>query len=254
MAAAGRVGTFESTLPITSLTLGQFRGGKAVRVVALFALVPILFAGIYLLDDSVATRTEYLNALFLQIVAPTVLPIATLILATTAIGNEIEDRTMIYLVLKPIRRLRIILEKYLAVVLTGTLVLGAGSLVAAALVLGGDTTGHPRSIIALLVATLVGVAGYGGLFMAVSLLIPRALLVGIMYTVIWESLFARFIPGIRLVSVRHYTQSVYYRIADTREVDVRQAFQLVPALLVIAALVVLVLGLATWRLRTMNLE
>ena len=42
MAAAGRVGTFESTLPITSLTLGQFRGGKAVRVVALFALVPIL--------------------------------------------------------------------------------------------------------------------------------------------------------------------------------------------------------------------
>ena len=33
-------------------------------------------------------------------------------------------------------------------------------------------------IIALLAATFVGVAGYGGLFMAISLLIPRALLVG----------------------------------------------------------------------------
>lgn len=254
MAAAGRVGTFESTLPITALTLGQFRGGKAVRVVALFALVPILFAGIYLLDSSVATRTEYLSTLFLQIVAPTVLPIATLILATTAIGNEIEDRTMIYLVLKPISRLRIILEKYLAVVLSGTAVLGAGSMIAAVVVLAGDTTDHLRYVIAVLVATLVGVAGYGGLFMAISLLIPRALLVGIMYTVIWETLFARFIPGIRMVSVRHYTQSVFYRLINSTDDQVPQAFQLVPALVVIAALVVLVLGLATWRLRTMNLE
>lgn len=248
------VGTLERSLPITALTLGQYRGGKAVRIVMLFALVPILFAGIYLISDEVGTRIEFISDMFQQVFAPTVLPIATLILATTAIGNEIEDRTMIYLVLKPIRRARIIVEKYLAVLATGSAVLGLGALISAGIVLQGDTGGAGRVVTAIIVATIVGVAGYGALFLAISLLIPRALLVGIMYTIIWESLFARFIPGIRLVSVRHYAQSIYGRIIDDPDLLVPQSAQIVPAIIVIAALVVVTLSLATWRLKTMNLE
>ena len=35
------------------------------------------------------------------------------------------------------------------------------------------------------------------------------LLVGIIYAFAWESLLGRFLPGIKVVSIRHYTDSTF---------------------------------------------
>src|SRR5690606_37792546 len=104
------------TFPILILTLRQFSSGKAIRVVTFFALTPLLFTVIYLISPGDMTGREWIDELFRTIIVPTILPLATVILATNALGNELEDRTMVYLVLKPVRRARIILEKYAAVV------------------------------------------------------------------------------------------------------------------------------------------
>src|SRR5215213_2960037 len=114
-------------LPVLTLTVRQFLGGKAVRVVTALAFVPCIFAGIYLLNPDVDRPSRFLvRVIFLGVVVPTLMPITTLILATAALGNEVEDRTLPYLTLKPIGRLRIILGK-----LVGTV------LVAAPIIIGG---------------------------------------------------------------------------------------------------------------------
>jgi ABC-2 type transport system permease protein len=241
-------------VPILGLTLRQFIGGKAIRIVFLFSLVPAIFALIYLLDSGSMTAREFFAGIFQEFIAPTLLPIATLILATNALGNEVEDRTMVYLVLKPISRARIVLEKFAAVALTATLLLWEGTLLAYLVTMRGDAGDNVDQLLGIFLAQLVGVLGYGALFMAISLIVPRALLVGLIYALLWESLFGRFIPGIRLVSVRHYVQSIYVKTVDNPAITLDEAMNLVSSLIVITCLVVVALAVATWRLRTMNLE
>ncbi|HEX5166888.1 MAG TPA: ABC transporter permease subunit [Thermomicrobiales bacterium] len=240
--------------PILGLTLRQFIGGKSIRIVFLFSLVPALFSLIFMLDSGDLTSREFFAGIFQEFIAPTLLPIATLILATNALGNEVEDRTMVYLVLKPISRMRIVLEKFAAVALTATLLLWEGTLLAYLLAMRGDAGNNIDQLLAICFAQLIGVLGYGALFMAISLIVPRALLAGLIYALLWESLFGRFIPGIRLVSVRHYVQSIYVRAIDNPAIDLDEAMRFVPALIVIALLVVASLAITTWRLQTMNLE
>lgn len=240
--------------PIFGLTLRQFVGGRSIRIVFLFSLVPAIFSLIYMLDSGDTTARGFFAGMFQEFIAPTLLPIATLILATNALGNEVEDRTMVYLVLKPISRARIAIEKFAAVAVAATLLLWQGTLLAYLLAMRGDAGSNVDQLLAIFVADFVGVLGYGALFMAISLIVPRALLVGLIYALIWESLFGRFIPGVRLVSVRHYVQSIYVRMIDNPAINLDEAMRLVPAFIVIAGLVAVTLAIATWRLRTMNLE
>ena len=241
-------------VPILNLTLRQFIGGKSIRIVFLFSLVPAVFALIYMLETGDTTAREFVAGIFQEFIAPTLLPIATLILATNALGNEVEDRTMVYLVLKPISRARIVLEKFGAVAITATLLLWEGTLLAYLIAMRGDAGDNIDQLIAICFAQLVGVLGYGALFMAISLIVPRALLAGLIYSLLWESLFGRFISGIRLVSVRHYVQSIYVQMVDNPAIELDEAMRFIPSIVVIALLVVVALAIATWRLRTMNLE
>ena len=48
-------------LPVFTLTVRQFAGGKAVRVVAGLSCIPALFALIYLINPNVADPTEFVG-------------------------------------------------------------------------------------------------------------------------------------------------------------------------------------------------
>jgi ABC-2 type transport system permease protein len=263
-------------IPILTLTVRQFLGGRALWVVTAFSFIPCVFAAIYLLNTSVNTPRGFLvNVIFLNLVAPTLLPIAVLILATGALGNEVEDRSLPYLVLKPITRLRIVVEKLAGIlvvavpaILAGLIVtwlmvkIGAGSPESGGIVFGRTDPADYEIVDvlwAMLGAATVGIVATAALFLLVSLIIPRALLVGIIYAFAWESLLGRFLPGINVVSIRHYTISVFIALLDHPESTVnadlrKEATSLNTALTTVAVLVVVSIALTTWRLRTMNLE
>ena len=250
-------------LPILTLTVRQFLGGKAVRVVTVLSLIPCLFAAIYLLRPDIDTPRRYLVDLFLEVlVAPTLLPIVVLILATAALGNEVEDRTLPYLTLKPITRLRIVLEK-----LAGILVVALPAVLAGLALTGLIVAQAPEPatrlvdnaplgpvVWAMLGAAAVGTFLIASIFLAVSLVVPRALLAGIVYTFTWESLLGRFLPGLRVVSIRHYVQSIFVALLDDPEVTIDNATSLRGSLITVGVACVLAILFATWRLRRMNLE
>lgn len=240
--------------PILVLTLRQFAGGKAIRVVALFSLVPALFTVIYLLNADSQTARQWVDDLFRNIVVPTILPLATVILATNALGNEIEDRTMVYLVLKPVRRSRIVLEKFAAVVQSTWLALVVGMVIAWIMAIRGGVIDNIDILAAIVLALLVGVLTYAALFMALSLIISRALIAGIIYVLIWESLLARLIPGARLLSVQHYVQSIYSRLLADPAIQISNAMQLYSAFLAVIGLILFSLIFSTLRLKAMDLE
>jgi ABC-2 type transport system permease protein len=243
------------TLPVFTLTIRQFAGGKAIRVVAALSFIPALFAAIYLINPDVDDPRHFaIEVVFRNMILAPLLPITVLILATGALGNEIEDRTLPYLTLKPIGRLRIVVEKFVGVLVVAGPLIGAAIAVTYALIFRGDAGDNLRLLWAMLAGAAVGIVGYGAIFLLVSLLITRALLAGMVYVLIWESLLTGFLPGLRLVSVRHFSESVFVQILDDPTVTVKHAASVQAAVITIAAAAVLSVLLATWRLRRMNLD
>lgn len=240
-------------LPILWLTVRQLRAGKATLVVALFAAAPVLFAMIFALSRTTGPWTGFLADTYLQLLGPTVIPLATLIVATNVLGNEIADRTLPYLTLKPIGRWRIVVAKYLGGTLVASVTFLVSYLLAWVLIAATKGGAEATALVALVAGTFAGIVAYGALFLLVSLVVPRALLAGVMYVLLWESLLARFIPGIKLLSVRHFSESVFVRVLDNPGTTLDGALQLPSAIAVLLVVTLLSLTLATLRLRSMNL-
>jgi ABC-2 type transport system permease protein len=242
-------------LPVMTLTIRQFTGGKAVRVVSALSLLPAIFALIYLLNPDATDRVKFLrDAILGDLFFPTLLPITALILATGALGNEIEDRTLPYLTLKPLSRLRIVVEKWLGAVTVAIPIICLGVLAACLITLRGESGDYTRLIAGALIASAVGICAYTGIFIMISLVIQRALLFGIIYTFILESILGQYLSGVRVLSVAHYVESIFERMQNDPELISDNAAQLSSAIIVLAAATLVSLLLATRRLRRMSLD
>src|SRR5215211_376359 len=246
---------FWKPFPVTTLTVRQFIGGKAILVVGGLSALPCVMALIYIINPDVELSWRFItNGVFTQTVMPTLLPFTVLILATAALGNEIEDRTLPYLTLKPIGRLRIILGKVVGTVLVAAPIILAGLVLTYLIVFRGDSGDNLRIIGAMAVSTSVAIVAYSAIFILLSLLITRALVVGIIYTLVWESLLGRFLPGLRVVSVRHFTRSIFVGILDDPRVEMANATSTSAAILTLLSVSVVSIVLATLRLRRMSLD
>ena len=253
-------------LPIATLTVRQFLAGRSARVVTVLALIPVLFALIYRINSEWATPFNFLvEPVFTELFSPTLLPIIVLILATSALGNEIEDRTLPYLTLKPRARWRIVLEKFTGIILVVWPTITLGLILTWLISMGapgpsrlvGRGLQQPDLVpvvTAMVIASTVGILAFAAIFLAVSLFVPRALLAGMIYAFGWESLLGRFVPGIRIISIRHYVQSIFVRVLDEPSVTLNNAFTLGGALWTMGITIVVALALATWRLQRLNLD
>jgi ABC-2 type transport system permease protein len=236
-------------LPVTMLTVRQFAGGRTARLALVLSLIPALFAAIYVARPWEITPHEFLVDLFRELVAPTLLPIVVLLPATAAFGNELEDGTLPYLLMKPVSRLRLAVGKYVAVLLVTVPALVAGLAVTTLIAAQGpDARDLGQVLVAMAAASAAGAALLGALFLLVSLIIPRALLAGMIYIFAWESLLGRFLPGVRAISSREHALRVFDGVLGN---DFPTASNAALTMLVVAVVCLL---LAVWRLRTIQVN
>jgi ABC-2 type transport system permease protein len=244
-------------LPIFTLTVRQFFGGKSVWVVTALAFLPVLFGTLYALDPSVDPPGYFLGkVIFRDLVIATLLPITVLIFATGAFGNEIEDQTLPYITLKPVRRLRIVIEKLVATLVVATPIILAGLTVTYLIVFRGDAgkSDNLTYLWAMLVSAAAGILAYASVFLFVGLLISRALLAGVTYALIWESLLGKYLPGLKVISIRQYAESIFVGMADDPDIALKGAAGVTASVITIVAITLMAILLATWRLRNLNLE
>ena len=245
-------------LTITRLTIRQFLRSRSIYVVLGISLLASILAVIVQLTPGEASlrdlRDIFANLLYQDLFAATLLPLATLVLATAALGDEIEDRTLQYLSLKPIGRLRIVFEKLLAVIIVMVPVVWLGIVLTWAITSFGEYDGMRDLLWPALASSLVAIVGFGSLFMLLSMVMQRALLVGVFYVFVWETALSRFLPGIRAISIRHFTQSLFVRMVDDRRVDVPQVSAQTTVIVTTVVICVVCVALSTWRLRSMSLE
>src|ERR671920_134306 len=236
-------------LPVTTLTVRQFTGGRTARLALVLSLIPALFAAIYVARPWDVTPNEFAVDLFRELIVPTLLPIVVLLPATAAFGNELEDGTLPYLLMKPVSRLRLVFGKYAAVLLVTVPALLVGltvTMLIAAQAPGAEDPGH--ILLAMAGASAAAAALLGAVFLLVSLIVPRALLAGMIYIFAWESLLGRFLPGVRAISSREHALRVFDGILTD---DFPAAAKAALTMLVVAVVCLL---LAVWRLRSIEID
>jgi len=181
-------------LTIASITLRGLLGRK--RLFLLLPLPALLMGLAWLADGLGASPHDWVGPIVGGLGFAVVLPVMALIVGTGVLGSEIDDGTVVHILTKPLPRTEIILAKL--AVATGVTATVAGVPLLVVGLIAGDT----RLGLGLLVAAITGSFAYCGLFLALSLLTRRPVLVGLAYVLLWEGLLTNLISGTRLLSVQ----------------------------------------------------
>lgn len=139
------------------------------------------------------------------------LTILSVIYSTNIVSQELEQRTIVYLLTRPIPRWRILIAKFAAslVIVVGTT---ATSTVLLALVLFGTRFGA-AGVGPDLLAIVLGSFAYGSLFLLLATVLARPLIYGLMFVFGWET-WVPTLPG----SFAKISVMTYLRALAAREV------------------------------------
>jgi ABC-2 type transport system permease protein len=183
------------------------------RFLLLFPL-PILLVGLAALSRGFGvTSSEWGPAVIYGLGFAVVLPVVALIVGTGVLGAEIDDGTIVHILSKPLPRWRIILPKLLVAAAVTAVT------VAVPLYIVGVLAEGVRLGLALVASSAIGALAYSAIFVALSLMTRRPVLVGLVYVLIWEGLLGNIVSGTKSLSVQQYVVTITDWIAGTPLLD-----------------------------------
>ncbi|MEM9135016.1 MAG: hypothetical protein AAF962_02220 [Actinomycetota bacterium] len=169
-------------------------------------------------------------------------PIISLVLASSSLGQLVEDETLVYLWIRPTPRWMLALAAWLAPATVAVPFTAVPLAVAAFVGTSGDL-GHTWAVG---VSVVLAALAYTAIFTLLGLLVRRSLIWGMLYLFIWELFVARVGEGAARLSINTYPSSVLSRMTD---VDLPRAERLMSAGIIVPLVVAAVaVALTAWRL------
>jgi ABC-2 type transport system permease protein len=192
---------------IITLTLrGMLGRARALLLVPL----PLVLIGLTLIGHLAhPDATDWQRPIIVGLGFAVIVPLVSLIIGSSVIGSEIDDGTIVHILTKPIPRWEIVLSKLaVAAGITG-LVNGAMLFVCGAIIDG------LRVAVGLGVGGVVASVCYSALFVALSLVSRRPVLIGLVYILLWEGLLTNLLTGARSLSIEQYAITLSARIGGS---------------------------------------
>ncbi len=238
---------------VAGLTVRSLLGRRRVFLLLAPPMTLLLICGAIrsLGEEGAETSAHVLSRFALA----TVVSLVSLMAGTGAIGPEIEDGSITYLLAKPVNRFSVLLSKSF-VALTVIVACTAVPVTLAGLVLAPSDARVALAFAAG--ATVAGIA-YGTLFLLLAILSRHAVMIGLLYALIWESLVAGVAPGAQDLSVRQWALALTQHILGNQAaaLDVKAAVPLTTGLVLLGLLTVgstLIAGRALSGLRLSSHE
>jgi ABC-2 type transport system permease protein len=192
---------------IASITARGLLGRR--RFLALLLLPAALIGLAILADATSAPASDWAPTVLEGLGTSVVVPLVALIIGTGVLGAELDDGTLAHILAKPVPRAQIIATKLVvaAVVTVATVV--------PAMFVAGTLAGGARLGVGLAVGSTLASTAYCAIFVAMSLLTSRPVLVGLAYVLLWEGMLGSVISGTQVLSVGQYGIAVADAVADT---------------------------------------
>jgi ABC-2 type transport system permease protein len=180
------------------------------------------------------------------------MPLLTLIAGTGSIGPEIDDGSIVYLLAKPLNRYSIVVTK-LVVAIGVVIVFGVLPVAVAGVVLTGEVG---MVTLAYTLGALVAGVAYSAVFLLLAVISRNAVVLGLIYALIWESLVGGVVPGAQTLSIQQWSLSVVQRVlGDTAaEVGLEAAVGFGTGAVLLAVVTVVATAYAGRRLQTLRLN
>lgn len=236
------------TAALLAITARALLNRRRTLLLALLGVLLVVVTVIYRLGNpDGAESLEVTRALLGDFGLGVLLPVVAVIVGTAVLGSELDDGTIVYLLAKPVPRWRIVLVKLVVAWLVVVLLVVPAMLVAGLI-------GHeePRLTIAYALAATAGALEYTALFLALSLVTSRALIVGLAYVMVWEGVVAALFAGTRILSVRQHALAVAEAVGGESAAQAELAAGV--AIGVAAAVTVLAVWIAIRRLERVELR
>jgi len=136
------------------------------------------------------------------------------------IVEDIEQRTYLYLIPRPLARYQQFLAKIAASASTTLVLVGASLVIFVGILLpllwGQANAGE--SILKLVIALLLGTLAYTGLFAALASIFGRSILAGILYFILFEGMLSR-LPVLELLSIRFHLYKLLEYVPEEAATD-----------------------------------
>jgi len=139
------------------------------------------------------------------------LPIVALLGASAVLGPEVDDGSIVYLLAKPVSRHVVATSKYVVGWLA-TLAFGAGPLFVAGMVIDAS---DPQRALGWLVGGAVAGTTYAALFLGLASVTRHAVVVGLLFVLLWEGLLGGLLRGIRWLDLGAWGTEVASAISSS---------------------------------------
>ena len=210
------------------LNLRVLLRSRRTLVIGLLCAFPILFAtlGVIFILSGIAERDLSAYTLMAFIMARGYvhffLVVVTLFYGTALIADEIDDKTITYLFMRPVSRRIIYLGKYLAYLVAASLLLLPTAVVSFLIAMIADPPGEAVQHLPILFKDLgvliLGILAYGALYALIGAVAKRPVFVGLGFAIVWETAVT-FIPGyLSKMTIKHYLLALLPHAAGERGV------------------------------------
>lgn len=155
------------------------------------------------------------------------LPLMAVFIGAAVIADEVEERTLPYLITRPVPRRTIVLAKLISGALTAAIILFISlGLTYTVMMLPGGVNGWTSNFVKLLQSVgvlILGLTVYMPLFGLLGGTIKRPVLAGLLFVFGWESTVGVFPGNAKLITVVHYLHVLFPRLQQVRLRDGRSA-------------------------------
>ncbi len=198
----------------------QTMGRKRCVVLLAICCLPVVAACLWRIFAPVQSSGYYgPNAYEVYVYAagamflPFLVPLVPLFLGTAAINDEIEEKTIVFLFLRPVSKFAIVLAKTISVTLTCMAILGATLALVFSICASSPTARMIPGDLPVLVKDMcvfsLACFAYGGLFLLMGVLFRRPHIFGLIYVIAWDS-YAAYLPGkLGTLNLKHYVTSIF---------------------------------------------
>jgi len=223
---------------------------RRLTTAIVLALLP---SAIGLLWRTLANKNDFVpgdayNALAASLIFGFILTILSVIYGTGVVSQEIEQRTIVYLLTRPVPRWRILLAKFVGSTLAITLTVWISAVLLAVAVYGpGRAFSGPLARDLRILP--IGALAYGSVFLLLATLLPRPLTFGLLFAFGWEALVPSLPGSFGRLSIMSHLRALAPHIAsekssflDLFDTDIRpwQAWLVLGLVISIALLAALV--------------
>lgn len=198
-------GAVPVSAPVYRLTLRALVDGRRILILALLALLPVLAAILYASAGEVAPEIFWAR-LVNRLILPTVTAFIAVVIGASAIAEEREDGTILYLASTPLTRLTLIVTKVLAS-WTAALALLLPSVVVAGLIVLGSAADAGQILWPVLAVTMTALC-YCAASALLAMVTRRPVVIGVLYILLWEGTIATFAASADRFSIAAYGRAI----------------------------------------------